>query len=67
MGRTRVTCFGCAHFHVTWDPTFPRGCRALGFKCRELPSDFVRRASGEECRYFAPRPGSSRSGSQARG
>ena len=51
----RVNCFRCRHFFVTWDPRFPRGCRALGFKGRAVPSDTVRQASGTRCLYFEPR------------
>ncbi|MHB8765640.1 MAG: uracil-DNA glycosylase [Deferrisomatales bacterium] len=56
MSRREAACFRCRHFYVTWDPTFPRGCRALGFKSRELPCDAVRGASGAECLHFAERP-----------
>lgn len=50
MGR--IDCFKCKHFYITFDQSFPRGCRALNFKCREMPSDFVRRSSGLECQAF---------------
>lgn len=48
-------CLLCAHFQITWDPAAPRGCRAFGFKCRELPSAVVQRASGLPCQQFAPK------------
>jgi len=51
-----VDCFACRHFYVTWDPDFPRGCRVMGFKSREIPSQVVRRASGMECLRFEPAP-----------
>ncbi len=54
-GAARVNCFRCRHFFVTWDPRFPRGCRALGFMGRAVPSDTVRQASGIRCLYFEPR------------
>nr|WP_124068833.1 uracil-DNA glycosylase [Filibacter tadaridae] len=44
-----VNCFECRHFYVTWDPQNPRGCRAHGFKTRELPSAVVKRSSGMDC------------------
>lgn len=47
-----VNCFRCRHFYVTWDELFPRGCKALGFKSREMPSAVVRRSSGMECQMF---------------
>ena len=55
MTDRTVNCLRCVHFFVTWEPARPRGCRALGFKCRGVPSQAVRSASGEECRYFRQR------------
>lgn len=54
--EARAACLSCAHFYVTWDPRFPRGCRALGFKSRELPCAAVAQASGQDCLYFEPSP-----------
>lgn len=56
MGTNRANCFRCRHFQVTWDARFPRGCRVMGFKGREMPSAVVREASGTECLRFEPRP-----------
>ncbi len=47
-----VDCLRCRHFFVTWDKYFPRGCRAMGFKGKEIPSLFVSRTSGMACRAF---------------
>ena len=52
-----VNCFQCQYFFVTWDPKNPRGCKAYGFKTRELPSIVVRRSSGMECLKFEPKKG----------
>jgi len=52
---TRIRCVNCRHYYITWDPNFPRGCRAFGFKSRQMPSDAVFRASGEPCRMFEPK------------
>ena len=57
MNERTANCFDCRHFFVTWDPARPRGCRVLGFKCRELPCQVVRATSGETCAYFQTRPG----------
>lgn len=54
MTKDRINCFRCGHFYVTWDPVHPRGCRALGFKGREMPSQVVREASGVACLQFEP-------------
>lgn len=50
-----INCFKCRHFHVTWDESFPRGCRALGFKSREMPSAMAYNSSGMECQLYEPR------------
>ncbi len=53
-GRRRgVDCFKCKHFYVTWDKNRPRGCRALQFKTKRLPSDVVRATSGKDCLLFS--------------
>ncbi|MEK4027665.1 MULTISPECIES: uracil-DNA glycosylase [Bacillaceae] len=51
----KVNCFQCKYFFVTWDHKSPRGCRAYGFKTRQLPSAFVLQASGHPCRQFTPK------------
>ena len=48
-----VNCFQCEYFYVTWDQRNPRGCKAYGFKTRELPSIVVKKSSGIECLKFA--------------
>lgn len=39
-------------FQVTWDKKLPKGCKAYGFKSRELPSKVVLSSSGTECQMF---------------
>ncbi|HSR11850.1 MAG TPA: hypothetical protein VLS90_10435, partial [Thermodesulfobacteriota bacterium] len=51
-GKDKPDCFRCRHFFVTWDRNFPRGCRALGFKSREMPHLKVEEASGMGCLKF---------------
>ncbi|WP_101842331.1 uracil-DNA glycosylase [Halobacillus sp. Marseille-P3879] len=46
---SRVNCFTCRHFYTTWNPQFPRGCRAYGFKGREMPSTTVLHTTGTAC------------------
>lgn len=46
-------CGHCRHYYVTWDPSFPHGCRAMGFKSRTSPSLEVRGASGLDCQMYA--------------
>ncbi|QAV25591.1 uracil-DNA glycosylase [Neobacillus thermocopriae] len=46
---TRINCYACKHFYVTWDAQMPRGCRAFGFKSATLPSIVVKQSSGTPC------------------
>lgn len=52
MDEKAEGCFNCKHFYITWDEFFPRGCKALRFKSREMPSAVVKRSSGMECQMF---------------
>jgi hypothetical protein len=52
MKPEKIDCFKCRHFFVTWDKKFPRGCRALGFKSKDMPSQMVFQASGMQCLKF---------------
>ncbi len=51
-GSITFTCGNCVHYYVTWDKGFPHGCKAMGFKCRNLPFLQVRQASGVECQLY---------------
>lgn len=52
----RRDCHGCVHYFVTWIPSFPHGCRAMGFKSRLIPNDAVRQATGgRDCLMFEPK------------
>ncbi|MEW6739089.1 MAG: uracil-DNA glycosylase [Nitrospirota bacterium] len=46
---TKIDCFKCKHFYITWDKGFPYGCKAMGFKTKNMPSDVVYQSSGMEC------------------
>lgn len=52
---SKTACLKCRHFYVTWDEFFPRGCKALSFKSREVPSKVVFDSSGIECQKFEPK------------
>lgn len=52
MESARVNCHQCKYFYVTWEPNHPNGCRAFGFKCKELPSLVVFKNSGAKCQAF---------------
>jgi hypothetical protein len=47
-----INCFSCQHFYITYDPGFPYGCRAPGFKSRLLPSKEMYANSGMDCQLF---------------
>ncbi|MBU1193863.1 MAG: uracil-DNA glycosylase [Proteobacteria bacterium] len=48
----RRNCFKCKFFYITWDPKHPNGCRAMGFKTRQLPSVLVFASSGKPCALY---------------
>lgn len=50
-----ANCFKCRHFFTTWNARHPRGCKAYGFKTKELPSTLVKRSSGMDCLKFEPK------------
>jgi hypothetical protein len=50
--KTKTTCYNCQFFYVTYDPKFPYGCRAMGFKGRKFPMKAVRETSGMQCLSF---------------
>jgi hypothetical protein len=52
MKKAKVNCFDCIYFFVTWDDKFPRGCKAMDFKTKKIPSILVRESSGAECTRF---------------
>jgi hypothetical protein len=47
-----INCIKCAYYYVTWDPSFPKGCKAFGFKTSEIPSALVKKSSGHACLKF---------------
>lgn len=51
----RINCLKCRHYYVTWDPRYPRGCRAFGFKSQTMPSLQVLSSSGRPCLNFEPK------------
>jgi hypothetical protein len=61
MKKTEINCFNCIYFFVTWDDKFPRGCRAMDFKTKKIPSMLVQESSGMECTYFKAKKNSTRS------
>ncbi|MGF7048280.1 hypothetical protein J2T13_002787 [Paenibacillus sp. DS2015] len=51
----RIDCMKCQYFYVTWDPKYPKGCKAFEFKTHTMPSLAVLRSSGKACMNFEPK------------
>jgi hypothetical protein len=56
-GSRAPDCLKCIHFHVSWDPAFPRSCDIFGIKSAALPSAEVFRATGHHCPAFERKAG----------
>lgn len=51
-GLDKINCRLCKYYYVTWDKSFPNGCKAYGIKSKEMPSVVVYKSSGENCKGF---------------
>ena len=56
MTNESINCFKCKHFYITWDKSFPNGCKVFGFKSRNMPSAAVFESSGQNCQAFEKKP-----------
>ena len=45
----KMDCYSCAHFYVTWDKYYPKGCKNYQFKTVGMPSAQVKKAIGADC------------------
>lgn len=48
----RINCRRCQYYFVTWEAAQPHGCKAYGFKSKQLPSQAVQASSGLPCSFF---------------
>lgn len=48
----KINCFKCKYLYITWDSNFPKGCKIIGFKSKELPSVAVLKNTGIPCQMF---------------
>ncbi|HHS83772.1 MAG TPA: uracil-DNA glycosylase [Gammaproteobacteria bacterium] len=48
----KIDCYKCQHFYITWQASFPYGCRAMGFKSRRSPAQEVVQTSHVQCLLF---------------
>ena len=53
MAGKKIRCLNCKHYFITYDESFPYGCRKLGFKSRTSPKNAVFEMSTMNCLYFA--------------
>jgi hypothetical protein len=51
-----ILCLDCRHFKITWQPSHPRACSAMGFKTKNWPCFEVLSSSGEPCLKFSAKP-----------
>jgi hypothetical protein len=51
----KIECRTCTYYFITWDKDHPHGCRAIGFKSRDLPCRLVFKTSGRQRLNFAPK------------
>jgi len=54
--ENRGQCHRCRHYYVSWNPSYPHGCRAFQMVTRMLPSLAVIRESGSPCLYEERKP-----------
>lgn len=52
MEKQRINCRNCQHFYITWDTAMPYGCRAMGFKSKNMPYLITAQVSGDRCLSF---------------
>jgi len=52
---SQAACAKCIHYFITYDPQFPYGCRAMGFKSRRPPHQEIIAATGTGCVTFSPK------------
>jgi hypothetical protein len=50
--QSRPDCYRCKHYYVTWDASFPYGCKGFEMKSKVFPSLSVFEASGARCMLF---------------
>ncbi|MDF1881714.1 uracil-DNA glycosylase [Sulfurimonas sp. MAG313] len=48
----RINCKKCLYYFVTWNPENPHGCKAYGFKSKQIPSLVVKSSTGKACQSY---------------
>lgn len=52
MVNEKINCFKCKYYYITWEPSFPKGCKFYGFKSLYSPSILVKQSTGQTCDKF---------------
>ena len=52
MDYKRINCLKCKHYYVTWEQTFPNGCRMYNVKAKQLPSKLVLDSTKKMCEFY---------------
>jgi hypothetical protein len=55
MNAERIACMRCKHYHSTFDPVAPRGCKLFNFKSAQMPYILVKQSTGHDCTAFEER------------
>ena len=50
--NARIICQKCKYYYVTWKTNQPHGCKAYGFKSKQIPSAVVKQSSGTNCNFY---------------
>ncbi len=50
--RSRIDCYKCKYYYVTWEKNFPHGCKAMGFKSKQFPAISVYVSSNQDCLLY---------------
>lgn len=53
----RIACMRCKHYHVTFEPNAPRGCKLFQFKSALMPYILVKQSTGKDCTSFEEKAG----------
>lgn len=55
MAYEKINCYKCKYYYITWDVSFPKGCKFYGFKSLNLPYILVKQSTGLSCDKFTPK------------
>ena len=48
----RHICTTCKFYYITWDSSYPYGCKGFGMKSKYCPSLLVFKSSGKHCMVY---------------